>query len=130
MPGGHWLVLGSTCEVAGLHSRRGSRFRYSESSQSRSQRPRSALWTSSTLNDDLEARRSPLKTGNPSRHSPLPNQRRLFLQCVQGSSKNFTRLGSSTCCVANRSHARRCHIAAAVSLHTPLSDLSRRRLIS
>ncbi len=28
MPDGHWQVLGSACEAAGLHNRRGSRFWY------------------------------------------------------------------------------------------------------
>lgn len=62
-------------------------------------------------------------------HLTHHNNHRL-LHCVQGSGNDFTRLGSSTCCIADRSHTRRCHIAATVSLHTPLSNLSRRRLIS
>lgn len=58
---------------------------------------------------------------------------RRLVQHVQGSGDDSTRLGRSTGCVSDRSHARHCPIAAAaiaVSLNTPLSKFSRGRRTS
>ncbi|PBK80091.1 hypothetical protein ARMGADRAFT_93925 [Armillaria gallica] len=79
MRDGHWHVLGSACEVTGLHNRRGSRFWYHALLQAHSQRSRSTLWRPSTLFHAPQARRSPTITGRLLHGHPLLQiQLRLF----------------------------------------------------